>query len=123
MKPVEREALESAARLLEALRIESSVSRILGDWEKEVYEAIDRQVNEALEGQGPTCQSIQQTLDAAAADIAQMDKLRASWAVYLMEAIDADLEESDHGDNAGRQRAFLESVQEAIEIRLDSGGW
>jgi hypothetical protein len=49
MKPVEREALESAARLLEALRIESGVGRILGDWEKEVYEAVEDAVNEALE--------------------------------------------------------------------------
>jgi hypothetical protein len=49
MKPIEREALESAARLLEALRIESGVGRILGDWEKGVYEAVEKQINEALE--------------------------------------------------------------------------
>jgi hypothetical protein len=49
MKPVEREALESAARLLEALRIESGVGRILGDWEKMTYEIIEKMVNEALE--------------------------------------------------------------------------
>ena len=124
MKLIEREALQSAARLLEGLRMESGVGRILGDWEKEVYEALERQVNNALNGQQkPTCLDIQWSLDAAAADIAQMGKLRASWVVYLMEVLDADLEESNHGDNAGRQRAFLTSVREAIKARLESGGW
>jgi hypothetical protein len=49
MKPIEKEALESAATLLRGLRLDNGVGRLLSEQERRIYRAIEELVNEALE--------------------------------------------------------------------------
>jgi hypothetical protein len=41
MKPIEREALESAATLLRGLRLDNGVGRLLSEQERRIYRAIE----------------------------------------------------------------------------------
>ena len=54
MKPIEWEALEGAATLFRALRLDNGVGQLLGVPEQKIYRAVENKVNEALGSCGYT---------------------------------------------------------------------